>query len=52
MGEGFWKLMIDFVVESMHREDTAKPGEVEVEISDSPTETADYIRGKIRQAQT
>ena len=43
--------MVDFVVESMHREDTAKPGEVEVEISNLLTETADYIREKIRQAQ-
>ena len=49
MGESFWKPMLDFARESMHREGTILPGEVEVEISDSPADVADYIREKVRQ---
>ncbi len=52
MGREFWKPMVEFVVESMHREGTVDPGEIEVEMSNSPAETADYIRDKIRQAQS
>ena len=51
MGEEYWKPMVDFVVESMHSEGTLQPGEVEVEMSNSPAKTAAYIRKKIRQAQ-
>ena len=51
MGEAFWRPMVDFVVESMHREGTIQPGEVEVETSDSPADVADYIRDKVRQAK-
>lgn len=51
MGEEFWKPMVDFVVESMHREGTVQPGEVAVEISNSPADAADYIRDKVRQAK-
>jgi uncharacterized protein (TIGR00730 family) len=50
MGETFWKPMVDFVVESMHREGTVQPGEVEVEISNSPADVAEYIRNKVHEA--
>ena len=51
MGESFWKPMIDFARESMNREGTILPGEVEVDISDSPAYVADYIREKVRHAR-
>jgi len=51
MGEEFWKPMVDFVVESMHREGTVQPGEVEVEMSNFPADAATYIREKIHQAR-
>lgn len=43
--------MIDFARESMNREGTILPGEVDVEITNSPAGVVDYIREKVRQAQ-
>lgn len=51
MGEEFWKPMIDFVRESMNREGTILPGEIDVEISNSPAYVANYIREKIGKAE-
>lgn len=51
MGEGFWKPMLDFARESMVREGTISPGEVDVEISNSPAHVSNYIRDKIHLAQ-
>ncbi len=50
MGEDYWKPMIEFVAESMHKEGTVTPGEVDVEMSDSPEAAAEYIREQIRLA--
>ena len=51
MGEDFWKPMLDFAKESMNREGTILPGEIDVEISNSPAYVANYIREKIHQAE-
>jgi len=51
MGENFWKPMLDFARESMNREGTILPGEIEVEISNSPAHVSNYIRDKIHLAQ-
>jgi len=51
MGQEYWKPMIDFAVESMHREGTLAPGEVNIEISDSPGEAVVYIQEEIRRAK-
>ena len=48
MGEDYWKPMIDFVAESKHKEGTVAPGEVDVEMWDSPEKAASYIRDQIR----
>ncbi|MCD6598381.1 MAG: TIGR00730 family Rossman fold protein [Bacteroidales bacterium] len=51
MGVDFWKPMLDFARESMNREGTILPGEIDVEISNSPAYVANYIREKIHEAQ-
>ena len=51
MGEDFWKPLIDFARESMNKEGTIQQGEVDIEISNSPADVANYIREKIHQAQ-
>ena len=51
MGENFWRPLIDFARESMNKEGTILPGEVNVEMSNSPADVADYIRENVRQAQ-
>lgn len=50
MGMEYWQPMLNFVQQSMYREGTIAPGELEVEMSDSAAETAGYIREKIRIA--
>jgi uncharacterized protein (TIGR00730 family) len=52
MGQKFWEPMIDFAAESMHREGTVEPGEVEIEISDMPGEAASYIQREIGRASS
>jgi uncharacterized protein (TIGR00730 family) len=47
MGENFWKPMVDFVMDSMYQEGTVQPGEVKVEVSNSPAEVVDYIMRNI-----
>ena len=51
MGETFWKPMLDFARESMNREGTILPGEVDIEITNSPADVVDYIREKVHQAR-
>ena len=51
MGETFWKPMLDFARESMNREGTILPGEVDIEITNSPADVAGYIREKVHQAR-
>jgi len=51
MGEAFWKPMIDFAEQSMIQEGTIAPGEIEIEISNSPTVAAAYIRTRLGRAQ-
>ena len=51
MGEKFWKPMLDFARDSMNEEGTIMPGEVDVEMSNSPADVVDYIRAKIHHAQ-
>ena len=51
MGEKFWKPLLDFARESMNEEGTILQGEVDVEISNSPADVANYIRETIHQAQ-
>ncbi len=51
MGRSFWNPMIDFAVESMHREGTVDPGEVDIEITDLPEAAATHIHEKVHQAQ-
>ncbi len=51
MGEDFWSPLIDFARDSMNKEGTIEQGEVDVEISNSPADVADYIRENVRQAQ-
>ena len=51
MGRSFWNPMIDFAVESMQREGTVDPGEVDIEITDSPEAAAVHIHGKVHKAQ-
>ena len=51
MGEKFWKPMLGFARDSMNEEGTILPGEVDVEMSNSPADVVDYIREKIHHAQ-
>ena len=51
MGMDFWQPMMEFVIDSMHREGTVTPGEINVETSDSPIHVANYIRDQIHLAQ-
>ena len=51
MGEKFWQPMLNFARESMNEEGTILPGEIDVEISNSPVFVADYIREKVHQAK-
>lgn len=51
MGRSFWNPMIEFAVESMHREGTVDPGEVDIEITDSPEAAALHIHEKVHKAQ-
>ena len=51
MGGKFWKPLLDFARESMNEEGTILPGEIDVEISNSPADVANYIRKKIHQSQ-
>jgi hypothetical protein len=51
MGEDFWQPMLDFARESMNREGTILPGEVDVEISNTPADVANYIRKMVHEAQ-
>ena len=51
MGGKFWKPLLDFARESMNEDGTILPGEIDVEISNSPADVANYIRKKIHQSQ-
>ena len=51
MGEKFWKPLLDFARESMNEEGTIQQGEIDVEISNSPADVANYIREKLHKSQ-
>jgi uncharacterized protein (TIGR00730 family) len=43
LGRDFWAPMIDLALETMHREGTLSPGEVLVEMADSPEEAVEHL---------